>query len=69
MSEKMEDLVSTLAVHCQRAEDRLEATEDLFRNSMVVPESKMNAILITMILIILMMCLTFAFIWFLDAPI
>lgn len=69
MSEKLDELVATLAVHCQRVEDRIEVTEDIFSNSVVLPESKLNAILITMVLIVFFFCATLSFIWWIDRPI
>lgn len=66
---ELNDLVATIAVQSQRVEDRLEAAEDLFKSSVIIPASQLVPILVAMVLIIFFFCATLGFIWYLDRPI
>ena len=70
MSDKsLEEMVATLAVNSQRAEDRLAAAEDLFKSSVIIPSTQLIPILVTVVLVIFFFCATLGFIWWLDRPI
>jgi len=45
MDEK--DIIATLAAGYQRLDDRQAVIEDVFRDSIIIPGSKINALLIT----------------------
>ena len=69
MPEKeFEEIVATIAVQCQRAEDRLMAAEDLFKSSVIIPATQLVPILVAVVLIIFFFCGTLGFIWYLDRP-
>lgn len=67
--DKLGEMVATLAVHCQRAEDRLESAEDLFKSSVIIPSAQLVPVLIAVVLIMFFFCATLGFIWYLDRPI
>lgn len=69
MSDKQDEIIAELAVGHQRVYDRQEVIEDVFRDSIIIPGSKLHAILSTMIIAVLSGCLTFAFVFWLIRPI
>lgn len=69
MSDKKDEIIAELAVGHQRVYDRQEVIEDILRDSLVIPGSKLSAILSTVIVLVLSACLTFAFIFWLIRPI
>lgn len=68
VEKELNELVATIAVQCQRAEDRLAAAEDLFKSSVIIPSSQLVPILVAAVLIIFFFCGTLGFIWYLDRP-
>ena len=69
MSDKYDEIIAELAVQNQRTHDRQEVIEDVFRDSIIIPGSKLSAILSTIIVLVMSACLTFAFIFWLIRPI
>ena len=69
MSDKQDEIIAELAVGHQRVYDRQEVIEDVFRDSIIIPGSKLSAILSTIIVLVMSACLTCAFIFWLIRPI
>ena len=69
MSDKQGEILAELAVGHQRVYDRQEVIEDVFRDSVIIPGSKLTAILSALIVCVLLGCITFAFIFWLIRPI
>ena len=69
MSDKQDEIIAELAVQNQRTHDRQEVIEDVFRDSIIIPGSKLTAILSTIIIAVLAFCITIAFTFWLIRPI
>ncbi|MCK4826725.1 hypothetical protein KA005_63905 [bacterium] len=69
MTDKQDEILSTLAVGYQKLDDRQAVIEDVFRDSLIIPGSKLHAILSTLIIIVLTGGFTFAFAFWLIRPI
>lgn len=69
MSEKQDKLIAEIAAGHQRVYDRQEVIEDVFRDSIIIPGSKLTAILSATIVMVLLGCMTFAFVFWLIRPI
>ena len=69
MSDKQDEIIAELAVQNQRTHDRQEVIEDVFRDSLIIPGSKLTAILSTIIIAVLAFCITIAFTFWLIRPI
>ena len=59
MSDKQDEILAELAVGHQRVYDRQEVIEDVFSDSIIIPGSKVNAILLTLISFIVAVCFIF----------
>ena len=59
MSDKQDEILAELAVRNQRTYDRQEVIEDVFRDSVIIPGSKVNAILLTLIAFLVAVCFIF----------
>ena len=69
MADKQDEILAALATGYQKLDDRQAVIEDVFRDSLIIPGSKLHAILSTLIIIILSVCITFAFAFWLIRPI
>lgn len=69
MEDKRDEILAELAVRSQKVDDRQEVIEDVFRDSLIIPGSKLHAILSTIIIAVLSGCITFAFMFWLIRPI
>lgn len=69
MTDKQDEILSTLAVRYQKFDDRQAVIEDVFRDSLIIPGSKLHAILSALIIIILAIGFTFSFAFWLIRPI
>ena len=63
-TDKQDEILATLAVGYQRIEDRQKVIEEVFRDSIIIPGSKINNILMVFLLSVVIMCLTFCFVWY-----
>lgn len=59
MSDKQDEILAALATGYQKLDDRQAVIEDVFRDSLIVPGSKVNAILLTLIVFIAAVCFIF----------
>ena len=64
MSEKQDEILATLATGYQTLENRQKVIEEVFSNSIIIPGNKVNNILTTTVLIGVMLCLSFCFVWY-----
>ncbi|MCK5616136.1 hypothetical protein KAR91_80475 [Candidatus Pacearchaeota archaeon] len=64
MTEKQDEILATLAAGYQTLENRQKVIEEVFSNSIIIPGSKVNNILTTTVLIGVMLCLSFCFVWY-----
>ena len=67
--DKQDEILTALAVGYQKLDDRQAVIEDVFRDSLIIPGSKLHAILSTIIIIVLAMGFTFSFAFWLIRPI
>lgn len=68
----IETLITRIASDNQRISDREDALEQVFGKSMIIPSNKINGIIVGLVLmlvsIVLILCLLFGFVWWLDRP-
>lgn len=64
MTEKQDEILATLAAGYQTLENRQRVIEEVFSDSIIIPGSKVNTILTTTVLIGVMLCLSFCFVWY-----
>jgi hypothetical protein len=69
VTDKQDEILSALAAGYQKLDDRQAVIEDIFRDSLIIPGSKLHAILSTLIIIILAIGFTFSFAFWLIRPI
>ena len=69
MTDEQDKILSVLAAGYQKLDDRQAVIEDVFRDSLIIPGSKLHAILSTLIIIVLTGGFTFAFAFWLIRPI
>lgn len=64
MTEKQDEILATLAAGYQTLDTRQKVIEEVFSNSIIIPGNKVNNILTTTVLIGVMLCLSFCFVWY-----
>lgn len=64
MTEKQDEILATLAAGYQTIDTRQKVIEEVFSNSIIIPGNKVNNILTTTVLIGVMLCLSFCFVWY-----
>ncbi len=64
MTDKQDEILAALAVGYQRVNDRQEVIEDVFKDSIIIPGSKINNILTAAVLLGVALCLSFCFVWY-----
>lgn len=64
MTDKQDEILAALAAGYQRVADRQEVIEDVFKDSIIIPGSKINNILTATVLLGVMLCLSFCFVWY-----
>lgn len=62
--DKQDEILAALATGYQRVSDRQETIEDVFKDSIIIPGSKVNNILTATVLLGVALCLSFCFIWY-----
>lgn len=63
------EILAAITAKLQNNDTRITQTETVFGKSLIIPPDKVNAILLTFVSVIFILCCLFAFIWFLDRPI
>ena len=64
MTDKQDEILAALAAGYQRVADRQEVIEDVFKDSIIIPGSKLNNILTTIVLLGVALCISFCFVWY-----
>lgn len=64
MDEKQNEILAALAVGYQKVDDRQIVIEELLKESIIIPGSKVNNILLSSVLVAVLLCLTFCFVWY-----
>lgn len=64
MIKDQNEILAALAVGYQRVDDRQTVIEELLKESIIIPGSKVNNILLCTVLIVILLCLTFCFVWY-----
>ena len=64
MNKDQNEILAALAVGYQRVDDRQVVIEELLKESIIIPGSKVNNILLCATLITVLLCLTFCFVWY-----
>ena len=64
MTDKQDEILAALAAGYQRVNDRQEVIEDVFKDSIIIPGSKINNILTAAVLLSVALCLSFCFVWY-----
>ena len=64
MTDKQDEILAALAVGYQRVADRQEVIEDVFKDSIIIPGSKVNNILTATVLLGVVLCISFCFVWY-----
>ena len=64
MTDKQDEILAALAAGYQRVADRQEVIEDVFKDSIIIPGSKINNILTAAVLLGVALCLSFCFVWY-----
>lgn len=64
MNKDQNEILATLAVGYQKVDDRQTVIEELLKESIIIPGSKVNNILLCSTLIVVLLCLTFCFVWY-----
>ena len=64
MNEKQNEILATLAAGYQKVDDRQTVIEELLKESIIIPGSKVNNILLSSVLVAVLLCLTFCFVWY-----
>ena len=63
-----DEIIAALASNIQRHNDRLDVMESVFKDSIVIPGCKIPPILLSIAVIVLMLCMTFAFCFWMIRP-
>jgi hypothetical protein len=64
MTDKQDEILAALAAGYQRVNDRQEVIEDVFKDSIIIPGSKLNNILTATVLLGVALCISFCFVWY-----
>lgn len=62
--DKQNEILAALATGYQRVSDRQEVIEDVFKDSVIIPGSKLSIILTAAVLLGVALCFSFCFVWY-----
>lgn len=61
---RQDEILAALAAGYQKVNDRQEVIEEVFRDSIIIPGSKVTTILTSAVLVCAGLCVSFCFVWY-----